>query len=91
MSGGHFNYNQNRIPDMIENIEEKIAYRSKPRYSQWGDIEPYSKETLKELKKGVEILKKAFVYAQRIDWLLSGDDGEESFLIRLKEELEALK
>jgi len=35
----------------------------------------------------VEILKKAKIYAQRVDYLLSGDDGEESFLRRLKEEL----
>jgi hypothetical protein len=27
---------------------------------------------------------------QRIDWLLSGDDGEESFIERLKEDLEKL-
>ena len=37
------------------------------------------------------ILKKAYVYAQRIDWLLSDDDGEESFHKRLKEELDNLK
>ena len=51
----------------------------------------YSKETIKEFKKGLAILKKAYVYAQRIDWLLSGDDGEESFHKRLKEELDNLK
>ena len=51
----------------------------------------YSKETIKEFKKGLAILKKAYVYAQRIDWLLSGDDGEESFHERLKEELDNLK
>lgn len=39
----------------------------------------YSKETIKEFKKGIALLKKAEVYAQRIDWLLSGDDGEDSF------------
>lgn len=38
----------------------------------------YSKETIKEFKKGIALLKKAEVYAQRIDWLLSGDDGEDS-------------
>jgi len=27
------------------------------------------------------------VYAQRVDYLIAGDDGEESFLKRLKEEL----
>ena len=44
-----------------------------------------------ELKIGVEKLKEAYVYAQRIDWLLSGDDGEETFIERLKEDLDKLK
>lgn len=51
----------------------------------------YSKETIEEFKKGLFLLRKAYVYAQRIDWLLSGDDGEESFHERLKEELDNLK
>jgi len=36
------------------------------------------------------MLKKAQIYAQRIDYLISGDDGEESFRERLKEELDKL-
>lgn len=51
----------------------------------------YTEETLAEFRKAVEILKQAEVYAQRIDWLLSGDDGEETFHERLKEDLEKLK
>lgn len=51
----------------------------------------YSKETIKEFKKGIALLKKAEVYAQRIDWLLSGDDGENNFHKRLKHDLEKLK
>ena len=51
----------------------------------------YNKETIKELKKELAILRKAYIYVQRIDWLLSGDDGEESFHRRLKEELDNLK
>jgi hypothetical protein len=39
----------------------------------------------------MKVLRVAAVYAQRIDWLLSGDDGEESFLKRLKEELGQLE
>lgn len=50
----------------------------------------YSKETIAEFKKGLDILRKASVYAQRIDWLLSCDDGEESFHERLKEDLDEL-
>jgi hypothetical protein len=30
------------------------------------------------------------VYAQRVDWLVSGDDGEESFITRLAEDLKEL-
>lgn len=47
----------------------------------------YSKETIKEFKKGRNIVAKAIVYIERIDYLLSGDDGEESFHKRLKEDL----
>lgn len=50
----------------------------------------YTEETLQEFRNGVEILRKAYVYTQRIDWLLSGDDGEDSFHRRLKDELEIL-
>ena len=48
-------------------------------------------EVLEEFKKGLKILKMAAIYAQRIDWLLSGDDGEDSFKRRLKEELDELE
>jgi hypothetical protein len=33
----------------------------------------------------------AQIYTQRIDWLVSGDDGEDSFRERLKEDLEEYK
>ncbi len=51
----------------------------------------YSTETIREFKKAVALLRKAAIYVQRIDWLLSDDDGEENFHERLKEELDALK
>ena len=47
----------------------------------------YPDEVIEKMKEGIEVLKRAQIYAQRIDWLLSGDDGEESFLRRLEEEL----
>lgn len=170
MSGGHFNYNQRRIKEIIESIEEVIQketetrpplvqelcvnvwkildehssqstyyhfdtyeeaydyfkklgyeieiiseesqnrkfrakgikhekeellevqefiyeyYKNKNGEQVWYD--DYSKETLDEFRKGLDILNKAYIYAQRIDWLLSGDDREESFHKRLKEDLE---
>lgn len=51
----------------------------------------YKPETIAELKNGLTILRVASVYAERMEWLFSGDDGEESFLRRLTEDLEKLK
>lgn len=50
----------------------------------------YPDEVIAKFKDAVNILRIAEVYAQRIDWLLSGDDGEESFLERLDEDLRKL-
>jgi len=80
MSGGRFDYSQYRITTMAEDIES---------YLEKNDHD-LSEETLKEFRSAVFYLKKAFVYTQRIDWLLSGDDGEETFHQRLKKDLEKL-
>lgn len=51
----------------------------------------YSDEVIVKMKEAVKALHIAQEYAQRIDWLLSGDDGEESFLSRLEENLKKIK
>lgn len=61
------------------------------RYPEERFHSNYSEAVISEMKKAVDILKKAAVYAQRIDWFLSGDDSEESFLTRLEEDLNKLK
>lgn len=50
----------------------------------------YPPEVIEQFKIAVKKLREAQVYAHRIDWLLSDDDGEESFLRRLKEDLSKL-
>lgn len=50
----------------------------------------YPPEVIEQFKIAVRKLREAQVYAHRVDWLLSSDDGEESFLRRLKEDLEKL-
>lgn len=76
MSGGHFEYNQYRIGDIADSIEEAIR-------EDWG----FGPDTIAEFKNAVDLLRKAEIYVQRIDWLLSGDDGEDNFHERLKEDL----
>lgn len=107
MSGGFFNYDQARIRNMIDSIEELIKNNGRAKTEEeiidgaWGAFDDdyfnkypkdmfwheYPDEVIEEFKKGLTYLKIACVYVQRIDWLVSGDDGEESFFKRLEEEL----
>lgn len=45
------------------------------------------RNTLALLQEGARKLREAAIYAQRIDWLFSGDDSEESFKKRIREDL----
>jgi NTP pyrophosphatase (non-canonical NTP hydrolase) len=79
MSGGHFNYMEHSIRDVAETIAEVIR-----------DHEEYSfkdPKTLVEFKTGHDLLLLAYVYANRIDYLLSDDDGEETFHRRLRDDV----
>lgn len=92
ISGGHFNYEQYRIQRIADEIEQLILSNDRDALNEWGDPigRAYSKETITEFEVGLDYLRKALIYAQRIDWLVSGDDGEENFHERLKNDLEEL-
>jgi hypothetical protein len=93
MSGGHFNYAQYNFVMIAEEIEQLIEKNDCNDKNQWGDVigNHYSRETMREFDKAVSLLKEAYVYVQRIDWLVSGDDGEDSFHRRLANELSKVK
>ena len=69
----------------IENEEKDYIIKNKHTLPNRCE---FSEETIEEFKKGLDIIRKAYIYAQRIDWLLSGDDDEKSFHKRLKEDFE---
>lgn len=73
--------------------EQWWVYNEPDYYKKYPDelyITKHSDEIIEKFKEAVNILRKAEVYAQRIDWYLSGDDGDETFIKRLKEDLEKL-
>jgi hypothetical protein len=104
MSGGSFDYAQYRIRDIWEEIRSRLDRQGKRKDSDdlWSSQDYYEKypeeltyevyppEVAKRLEEAVEILKRAEVYAQRADYFFAGDDGEENFLKRLKQELAEL-
>lgn len=93
MSGGHFEYAQYRINDIAEEIDQLIVDNDSTEKDEWGyEIgRHYPPEIIEKFKEGSKLLKKAQIYAQRVDWLVSGDDGEESFTRRLEEDLKELE
>jgi hypothetical protein len=92
MSGGHFNYKQHVMLDIADSIGSEILTNDSTEKDEWGNNigNRYSPETIEEFERAMVILKMGYVYAQRIDWLLSGDDGEDSFHRRLQAQLKEL-
>jgi hypothetical protein len=92
MSGGRFEYLQYRFTEIIDAIEQEIIdNNAEPRPEDWFHPRNFREETIKEFKKGIEYIKKAQIYAQRIDWLVSDDDGEDTFHKRLLDDLSKVK
>ena len=95
MSGGAFDYDQDHIRYVVEEIEERLSNMGKTvdsdsYYGLEETYPTYSEDIVRLMEEAVYALKRAYIYAQRVDWYISGDDGEESFHERLSEELEAL-
>lgn len=106
MSGGAFEYQQYHIEEIADSIKQEIieAGREIPKEiwtknhwygSSFDDSDrtypTYERKTIDIMKRAVYVLRMAYIYAKRIDWMLSGDDGEDTIVERLQEELQALK
>jgi len=86
MSGGHFDYAQYQICEMADSVGQLILINGVK--DEGGDIpHSFNDEVINEFKIGLNHLRMASIYTQRIDWLVSGDDGETEFIKRLKEDL----
>jgi len=106
MSGGAFDYKQYQIREIWEDIQQELDRQGqeKPeeylrhygkeyleKYPEERFYTVYPEEVQKIFRDGIKALKIAEIYAQRIDWYLSGDNGEDSLIKRLKEDLKKVK
>jgi len=105
MSGGAFDYKQFWIAQIAEDIEQHLQNQGKLKedvddpyrrefYDEYPDekYEPTESDIIQEkMREAIKALKIAHIYAQRVDWYLSGDDGEESFIDRLEQSLKELE
>lgn len=79
MSGGYWDYIQFRIDGIALDLELKLETES------WSD------DTVAHFKDAMDAVRIASIYVHEIDWLLSGDTGEEALSRRLSERLSKYK
>ena len=63
-------------------------FMSYDHYPYNADVLELSNETIDAMKEAYRQIRIAEIYATRVDWMMSGDDSEESFRERIKEDLE---
>jgi hypothetical protein len=86
MSGGHFNdcgYVYYKVDNFCDELE--IEIQENFIKDDWGYYKGYSDEVIQLLKEQILFLRKAAKIMKHIDYLYSGDYGEETFIERMKE------
>jgi hypothetical protein len=88
MSGGHFNgsgyvyYQVSQFADELENEIERNMEKD-----EYGYRREYSKETLDILKSQINNIRRTAEIMRHVDYLYSGDHGEDSFKIHMEKYL----
>lgn len=82
MSGGHFNYRENQIGDTASEIEKLIAINVCEILDRYGERigNSYPPEIIEKFEEAAHTLRQAAEMVMRIDYLVSGDDGQDTFL-----------
>jgi len=90
MSGGEFDYVQYRIEQAADELESYIRRCESEEVDEYGYKPGYKEETLAKFRECEQTLRRSAVMLHRVDWLASGDDGEEDFHRRWAEDLAKL-
>lgn len=79
-------------PNTKEEMKDELWHDESwyERYPEDKFHRKYPDEVIEEFKNAVDIISKAQVYMHRVDWLLCGDDGDETFIERLNQDLKKL-
>lgn len=90
MSGGHFQYQQFRIEDIAQGIDDLIETNDEQSLNDWGARKGknYPPEIIEKFMEAAITLRRAAKMANRIDYLVSGDDDKSSFIVRWNKEVD---
>lgn len=86
MSGGHFNYNgyaYYKVEQFADELEHEIINNDVE--DKWGYAPSHPPEVIEYLKKQVLKMRKMAEIMKRIDYLYSGDHGDDSFMKKVNQ------
>jgi len=86
VSGGRYDYGQFYFSAVADGIERDIAKYRTPGKDECNEWAALSEEVISRMQKAVDTVMMAQKMVIRVDWLMSGDDGEDGFLRRWEEE-----
>ncbi len=92
MSGGAFDYNCFKISQFAEDLKQKIEDNHK-KEENWDGYN-YSDYTIKGLRISQSLIEVAGKVAYAVEWLYSGDYGEQTFrevIAKIIKELEEVE
>ena len=95
MSGGVFDYQNYRLNDFVDIINKEVLKPNKQESDYYDNLQDATKEQAAAIKTEcrdlVQVLESTSKRLKNLDWFLSGDDGEETYLEHIAEELETNK
>ena len=84
MSGGHFgDYDYYKVSQFADELEVDIDNNNKP--DEYGWMSNHDPEVIDCLQEQLPKLRKMAEIMRHIDYLYSGDIGDDGFLLRMKE------
>lgn len=81
MSGGHFNYACHKISHFAEALQHEIDVNDDKTLDDYNCPRGYNykPETITRLNVILQIIESAGKLAREVEWLYSGDHGEDTF------------
>ena len=81
MSGGSFDHDCFKITQFADDLRHEIEINNDKTLNTWGEERGwnFSDVTVEKLSECLAIIERAGQLAREVEWLYSGDHGEESF------------
>lgn len=87
MSGGYFEYKQHYINDIIDKLEKFLEDQKNKEREEVDDFYVYPDNIIVHAMYTLNLLKLSQVFLNRLDYLFSYDESEDSYIENLKKDM----